>query len=73
MKRTSAWRSITTIGSSDGIVSLREAKARQNERELTRKEEREFIKILANRMLAESMRFKESPASIGFSGIGGIQ
>jgi hypothetical protein len=56
MKRTSAWRGVTTIGASDGVISLREAKARQNERNLTRKEEREFIKILANRMLAESMK-----------------
>lgn len=73
MKRTSSWRGITTIESHGGVISLKEAKARQNERELTRKEEREFIKILANRMREESMRFKEPTEVIGFAGIGGVQ
>lgn len=54
MKRTSGWKSITTIESNGGFITFKEAKARQKERELSRREEKEFIRILANRMLAEA-------------------
>jgi hypothetical protein len=79
MKRTSAWRGVTTIESNGGLISLKEARARENERQLTRKEEREFAKILANRMRSEAMTFKaeamtlKAPSTrIGFI-LGGVQ
>jgi hypothetical protein len=81
MKRTSSWKSLTTIGHA-GFVTFAEAKRRAVERPLTRNENREFIRILANRMLAESMKPKKSAQPVqtsrteqvvGFNALGGVQ
>jgi hypothetical protein len=81
MKRTSSWKSLTTIGHA-GFVTFAEAKRRAVERPLTRNENREFIRILANRMLAESMKPKQSSQHtqpsrpeqlVGFYALGGVQ
>jgi hypothetical protein len=77
MKRTSSWKGITTI-SHNGFATYAEAKRRASERPLTRNENRDFIRILANRMLAESMKPKPTQPSrpeqlVGFYALGGVQ
>lgn len=80
MKRTSSWKGLTTISYS-GFATFAAAKRRATERPLTRTANRDFIRILANRMLAESMKPKKSPSPaqpkqpkqlVGFQGLGGI-
>jgi hypothetical protein len=81
MKRTSSWKGITTI-SHNGFATYAEAKRRASERPLTRNENRDFIRILANRMLTESMKPKQSSQPtqpsrteqlVGFYALGGVQ
>jgi hypothetical protein len=80
MKRTSSWKGLTTISHS-GFATFAEAKKRAANRKLTSNEERDFIRILANRMLAESMKPKQpSPPAqavqsaqlVGLRGLGGV-